>query len=56
MQAALDAYLVTYNTERPHQGRGMNGRTPYRAFLDRVPANDNSQEDTDRKTTQSDAA
>ena len=56
MQAALDAYLVTYNTERTHQGRGMNGRTPYRAFLDRIPANDNSQEDTDRKTNQADAA
>jgi transposase InsO family protein len=26
MQEALDAYLVTYNTARPHQGRGMNGR------------------------------
>jgi len=37
MQAALDAYLVTYNNERPHQGRGMIGRTPYRAFLNRVP-------------------
>jgi transposase InsO family protein len=56
MQAALDAYLVTYNTERSHQGRGMNGRTPYRAFLDRIPANDNSQEDTDRKTDQAHAA
>lgn len=28
MQEALDAYLLTYNTARPHQGRGMNGRTP----------------------------
>jgi transposase InsO family protein len=56
MQVALDAYLVTYNTERTHQGRGMNGRTPYRAFLDRIPANDNSQEDTDRKINQADAA
>jgi len=25
----------------------MNGRTPYPAFLDRIPANDNSQEGTD---------
>lgn len=28
IQVALDAYLVEYNTRRPHQGRGMNGRTP----------------------------
>ncbi len=32
MQAALDAYLVTYNTERTHRGRGMKGRTPYRGL------------------------
>ena len=34
MQTDLDAYLVTYNTKRPHQGRGMKGRTPLRAFKD----------------------
>lgn len=34
MQRDLDAYFVTYNTKRPHQGRGMNGRTPYQAFID----------------------
>lgn len=32
MQADLDAYLVRYNTKRPHQGRGMNGKTPLQAF------------------------
>ena len=32
MQADLDTYLVTYNTKRPHQGRGMNGMTPLQAF------------------------
>jgi len=40
MQADLDAYLVVYNTERPHQGRGMNGRTPLTVFeagLELVP-------------------
>jgi transposase InsO family protein len=37
MQAALDAYLHSYNHDRPHQGRGMNGRTPYRAFIDGLP-------------------
>jgi transposase InsO family protein len=36
MQLALDAYLVSYNTERPHQGRGMNGRTPLQAFRDGI--------------------
>jgi transposase InsO family protein len=34
MQKALDLYLKSYNNDRPHQGRGMNGRTPWRAFLD----------------------
>ena len=28
MQNDLDAYLISYNTKRRHQGRGMNGRTP----------------------------
>ena len=56
MQEALDAYLLTYNTARPHQGRGMNGRTPARAFLDRIPANDNPQEDNDQNIDQTEAA
>lgn len=30
MQADLDAYIETYNRNRPHRGRGMKGRTPYR--------------------------
>jgi transposase InsO family protein len=34
MQKDLDAFLVVYNAERPHQGRGMNGRTPAKAFVD----------------------
>jgi len=37
MQRDLDAYLVTYNTKRPHQGRGMNGRTPAKVFKDGLP-------------------
>lgn len=41
MQAALDLFLQGYNRQRPHQGRGMRGRTPHRAFLDGIPANDN---------------
>jgi transposase InsO family protein len=34
MQKDLEEYLVVYNTKRPHQGRGMNGRTPLKAFMD----------------------
>lgn len=37
MQVVLDAWLVTYNTARPHQGRGMNGRTPIQAFTEGLP-------------------
>ena len=37
MQAVLDDYLLGYNTRRPHQGRGMNGRTPVKAFLAGIP-------------------
>ncbi|MBM3600146.1 MAG: IS481 family transposase [Alphaproteobacteria bacterium] len=33
MQVVLDQYLIDYNTKRPHQGRGMNGRTPITAFI-----------------------
>ena len=32
MQEDLDAFLKVYNEKRPHQGRGMNGKTPYKAF------------------------
>jgi hypothetical protein len=32
MQKDLDVYLTHYNTKRPHQGRGMNGSTPQKAF------------------------
>ncbi len=39
MQADLDAFLKTYNTRRPHQGRGMNGRTPFKVFMDGLPDN-----------------
>jgi len=34
MQKDLDEFLTIYNTKRPHQGRGMNGRTPLKTFLD----------------------
>jgi hypothetical protein len=34
----------------------MNGRTPGRAFLDRISANDNPQEDNDQNIGQTEAA
>jgi transposase InsO family protein len=37
MQAVLDVYLDGYNHTRPHQGRGMHGRTPAQAFMDGLP-------------------
>ena len=32
MQADLDAYIETSNRNRPHRGRGMEGRTPYQVL------------------------
>lgn len=43
MQTDLDGYLRHYNHERPHQGRGMNGRTPFTAFLDGLLASEAEQ-------------
>ncbi len=37
MQADLEAFLNVYNHDRPHQGRGTNGRTPIKAFRDGLP-------------------
>lgn len=37
MQKDLDGYLHQYNYERAHQGRNMNGRTPYQAFKEGLP-------------------
>jgi transposase InsO family protein len=37
MQKDLDAYLEIYNTKRPHQGIGMNGRTPATVFRKGLP-------------------
>ncbi len=38
MQTDLEGYFHHYNHERPHQGRGMNGRTPYQVFLESIQA------------------
>lgn len=46
MQTVLDDYLVAYNTRRPHQGRGMNGRTPAKAFIEGLPKPANPKEVT----------
>lgn len=32
MQSDLEKFLEHYNTKRPHQGRNMNGKTPYMMF------------------------
>jgi transposase InsO family protein len=37
MQVVLDTYMESYNQLRPHQGRGMNGRTPATAFVEGLP-------------------
>jgi len=37
MQNDLDSYLQTYNYERAHQGRNMNGRTPHQVFIEGIP-------------------
>lgn len=37
LQTDLDAFLETYNQQRPHQGRWCFGKTPMQTFLDTVP-------------------
>lgn len=37
LQADLDAFIETYNTSRPHQGRWCYGKTPMQTFLDALP-------------------
>ena len=41
----IAAWADDYNRERPHQGRGMNGRTPYVAFLEGLPMKSEAQTD-----------
>jgi len=36
LQADLEAFLETYNRQRPHQGRWCYGKTPMQTFLDTV--------------------
>ena len=37
LQTDLDAWLVDYNEQRPHQGRWYFGKTPMQTFLDALP-------------------
>jgi transposase InsO family protein len=37
LQEDLDAWIRTYNEDRPHQGRWCFGKTPMKTFLDAVP-------------------
>ena len=37
LQQELDTWLRHYNTQRPHQGRGMKGRTPAEIFIRCLP-------------------
>jgi transposase InsO family protein len=37
MQLDLDNYFHVYNYDRAHQGRNMNGRTPYQVFVEGIP-------------------
>jgi len=34
LQDDLDAWIRSYNVERPHQGRWCFGKTPMQTFLD----------------------
>ena len=36
MQKDLDEYLKHYNTQRPHRGRNMDGRTPFKVFKEGI--------------------
>jgi transposase InsO family protein len=37
LQVDLDAWLVEYNEQRPHQGRWCYGKTPIETFIDTLP-------------------
>lgn len=52
MQVCLDDYLKTWNERRPHQGRGMKGRTSLQAFKTGIkPPKASKEEPTTEKTT-----
>lgn len=45
------AYLVTCKSNRPHQGRNINGRTPAAVFVAGLPKGKNGKEETKSKAT-----
>ena len=49
MQKDLDAYLETYNRQRPHRGRRMKGRTPYDVFKAGIPKKSPARKTSARK-------
>ncbi len=49
MQTDLDNYLKHYNNKRPHQGRSMNGKTPYEMFLKGLPKPEKGATKTSKK-------
>jgi transposase InsO family protein len=49
MQDDLDAYLAHYNRKRTHQGRNMNGRTPYQVFKEDLPKKKDRRKISDQK-------
>ena len=49
MQKDLDAYLKTYNRQRPHPGRCMEGRTPYDVFRAGIPKKRRTRKPSARK-------
>ena len=51
MQADLEVYLQRYNNKRPHQGRNMNGRTPYAVFTEELPKKQEKEVARKRKTS-----
>ncbi len=56
MQAVLDDYLEGDKTRRPHQGRGMNGRTPIRALNGGMPKISNTEVTSQTKTAKTKAS
>ena len=44
MQKDLDVYFQEYNYQRSHQGRNMNGRTPYEVFEAGIKIQEEEQE------------
>jgi transposase InsO family protein len=50
MQVVLNPYMEGYNRRRPHQRRGMNGRTPATAFIEGLLNPQQQREEKSAKT------